>query len=91
MARTSGSSKSIPSPKTRFEDALKKLEEIVGKLEDGEIPLEQALKLYEDGVHLSRLCAKKLEEAEKKIESLSRDNGGRITARPFGDDDNGSE
>ncbi|MFQ5457258.1 MAG: exodeoxyribonuclease VII small subunit [Myxococcota bacterium] len=91
MARTPASSKS-PSPRNaRFEDALRKLEGIVERLEDGEIPLEDALKLYEDGVRLSRLCEKKLEEAEKKIETLSQGSGGKVTARPFEEDADGAE
>ncbi|MBN2370153.1 MAG: exodeoxyribonuclease VII small subunit [Vicinamibacteria bacterium] len=60
----------------RFEDALKRLEEIVARLEKGELPLEESLGLYEEGVKLSRLCHAKLEEAEGKIELLLKDSKG---------------
>jgi exodeoxyribonuclease VII small subunit len=59
-----------------FEDALKKLEEIVQKLERGELPLEESLACYEEGIRLSRLCHGKLEEAERKIETLVKDARG---------------
>jgi exodeoxyribonuclease VII small subunit len=87
MARTPASSRTPASRKTRFEDALKRLEDVVERLEGGEVSLEEALKLYEEGVGLSRLCAKKLDEAEKKIEILSRNGAGRVSARPFKGED----
>jgi exodeoxyribonuclease VII small subunit len=59
-----------------FEEALKHLEEIVQKLEKGELALEESLALYEEGIHLSRLCHAKLEEAEGKIEMLLKDTRG---------------
>ena len=59
-----------------FEQALQQLEQIVQKLEKGELPLEESLKLYEDGIRLSRLCHGKLEEAEGKIEMLLKDARG---------------
>ena len=55
-----------------FEAALKQLEEIVQKLEKGELPLEESLVLYEQGIRLSRLCHGKLEEAEGRIEVLMK-------------------
>jgi exodeoxyribonuclease VII small subunit len=61
-----------------FEAALQKLDEIVQKLEKGELPLEQSLVLYEEGVRLSRLCHAKLEEAEGKIELLLKDARGEL-------------
>ena len=66
-----------------FEEALKELEEIVNRLEQGEIPLEQALQLFEQGVKLSRLCHTKLDEAQKRVEVLLKDETGKMTARPF--------
>jgi len=63
-----------------FEAALTQLEEIVQKLEKGELTLEESLKLYEDGVRLSRLCHGKLEEAEGKIEMLLKDARGEVAA-----------
>ena len=59
-----------------FETALKQLEEIVQRLEKGELPLEESLALYEEGIRLSRLCHAKLEEAEGKIEMLMKDAKG---------------
>jgi exodeoxyribonuclease VII small subunit len=59
-----------------FEQALQQLEQIVQKLEKGELPLEDSLKLYEDGIRLSRLCHGKLEEAEGRIEVLLKDARG---------------
>jgi exodeoxyribonuclease VII small subunit len=62
----------------RFEDALKKLEEIVQRLERGELTLEDSLSCYEEGIRLSRLCHGKLEEAERKIETLVKDARGDV-------------
>jgi exodeoxyribonuclease VII small subunit len=59
-----------------FEQALTQLEQIVQRLEKGELPLEESLKLYEEGIRLSRLCHGKLEEAEGKIEMLLKDAKG---------------
>ncbi len=67
----------------KFEDALKKLEGIVKKLEDGDLPLEESLKYFEEGVKLSRLCAHKLDEAEKKVEILIKEKDGKLKAKPF--------
>ena len=63
----------------KFEEALKRLEQIVEELETGELPLEESMKQYEEGVHLSKLCAKRLEEAKKKIELLMKENGKAFT------------
>ncbi len=59
-----------------FEQALQQLEQIVQKLEKGELPLEDSLRHYEDGIRLSRLCHAKLEEAEGRIEVLLKDARG---------------
>jgi len=61
-----------------FENALKQLEDIVQKLERGDLALEESLKLYEEGIRLSRLCHAKLEEAEGKIEMLIKDAKGEL-------------
>ncbi len=53
-----------------FEQALKKLEQIVEKLEGGKLSLEESLSLFEEGINLSRFCTKKLAQAEKKVEKL---------------------
>ena len=67
----------------KFETALARLEEIVQELEKGDVPLEQSLKLFEEGIKLSRLCTKRLDEAERKVEILVKDKAGNITAEPF--------
>lgn len=67
----------------KFEDALKRLEEIVDALEKGDIPLEKSLKIFEEGVRLSRLCNKMLDKAEKKVEILMRTENGELEAKPF--------
>jgi exodeoxyribonuclease VII small subunit len=54
-----------------FEAAIAELEGIVKKLEEGDLPLEQSLQLYERGVHLSRFCHARIEEAERRIEILN--------------------
>jgi exodeoxyribonuclease VII small subunit len=53
-----------------FEKNLKRLEEIVHKLEDGQLPLEESLKLFEEGVKISRACNQKLTEADKRVKLL---------------------
>jgi exodeoxyribonuclease VII small subunit len=69
--------------KEKFEDALNKLEKIVSKLEEGDIPLEESLKLFEEGIRLSRVCNQKLDEAEKKVEILLKGKDGMLKAYPF--------
>jgi exodeoxyribonuclease VII small subunit len=59
-----------------FETSLKKLEEIVRELEEGELTLEQSLERYEKGIALARFCSAKLEEAEKRIEMLQTNEKG---------------
>ena len=68
----------------RFEDALKRLEEVVARLEKGELPLEESLALYEEGITLSRLCHAKLDEAERKIELLMKDAKGSLVTDEAG-------
>jgi len=59
-----------------FETSLKKLEEIVKELEEGDLTLEKSLEHYEKGISLARFCNAKLEEAEKRIEMLQKDDKG---------------
>ena len=72
-------------PKT-FESSLDELERIVRDLEQGDLSLEKSLELFEQGVKLSRDCQERLNEAERRIEILMRDNQGRATVRPFAAD-----
>ena len=65
-----------------FEQALERLEAIVTQLETGDAPLDSALKLYEEGVRLSRFCSKQLKEAERRVEILE-DVGNELKARSF--------
>jgi len=66
-----------------FEAALKKLEEIVKKLETGDLSLDSALELFEEGIKLSRFCHTKLEQAERRVEILLKDGGGEPRPVPF--------
>jgi exodeoxyribonuclease VII small subunit len=66
----------------KFEDAMKELENIVKRLESGDLSLEESIKLFEEGVALSKYCSGKLEEAEKKVSILVKDEGG-IKKEPF--------
>jgi exodeoxyribonuclease VII small subunit len=71
-----------PTPLPQFEDSLQRLEKIVDQLEKGNVPLEHALKLFEEGVQLSSSCRKELEEAEGKVEILLKQNG-KLQAAPY--------
>ncbi len=66
----------------KFEECLQRLESVVQQLERGDLPLEQALKLFEEGVGLSDSCRRELEEAEGKVEILLKQNG-RLQPEPF--------
>jgi exodeoxyribonuclease VII small subunit len=66
-----------------FETALKNLEEIVKKLENGELSLDSALSLFEEGIKLSRFCHTKLEEAERRVEILLKNGSSQMRAVPF--------
>ena len=65
-----------------FETALKRLEEIVKKLENGELSLDSALQLFEEGIKLSRFCHTRLEEAERRVEILLKSSSGQPRAVP---------
>ena len=66
----------------KFEDAMKELEDIVKRLESGDLSLEESLKIFEEGIALSRYCFRTLEEAEKKVSILIKD-GQEIKREPF--------
>jgi len=76
-------------PEPSFESALERLEAIVDRLESGEMPLEQALAAFEEGVMLSRRCAGELEAAERRIEILVGGESGALT-QPFEPEDEGA-
>jgi exodeoxyribonuclease VII small subunit len=75
-----------------FEEALKKLQDLVEKLEKGDLPLEEAMECFSEGIRISQFCHNKLEEAEKRVEMLLKDQQGGWASAPFeansGDQDN---
>ncbi len=77
--------------KKTFEDSLAQLESIVEALESGDLPLEKAIKTFEEGVRLSRFCFEKLDETEKKINLLLKDKDGIILENPFFESENEQE
>jgi exodeoxyribonuclease VII small subunit len=80
-----------PAKKPEFERSLARLEEIVRKLENTNLSLDDAMKLFEEGVVLSRDCQKQLEQAEGRVEILMKKAGGDLAAEPFepgADDEN---
>jgi exodeoxyribonuclease VII small subunit len=76
--------KKIDAPKKPdFEKSLARLEEVVRRLESPQLSLDDAMKLFEEGVELSRECQKQLEEAEGRVEILLKKADGKIAAQPF--------
>ena len=63
----------------RFEEALSKLEAVVAKLEAGNVPLDEALASYEEGMELIRFCNARLDEAEQRIEAVRKTENGFVT------------
>ncbi len=74
--------------KKTIEQAMKQLEQIVQDLESGDMPLEKAIKKFEEGVQLSKFCSQKLDETEKRITVLIQNSDGKIAEVPFSDDNN---
>ncbi|HVB33246.1 MAG TPA: exodeoxyribonuclease VII small subunit [Patescibacteria group bacterium] len=70
-------------PKLDFERSMTRLEQVVKKLESPDLSLDEAMKLFEEGVTLSRECQKQLEEAEARIEILLKKADGKLVAEPF--------
>ena len=70
-----------------FEQSMKQLERIVQELEEGDLPLEKAIKKFEEGIKLSKLCSEKLDETEKKISVLLKNSEDQMTEKPFSADD----
>ncbi|MEJ2078570.1 MAG: exodeoxyribonuclease VII small subunit [Acidobacteriota bacterium] len=66
-----------------FEEALGRLEAIVGRLEAGDLALEEAVNLFEEGMQISRFCGDRLDEAERKVEILVKNARGEATEEPF--------
>lgn len=82
-------SEAIPGEiqKMAFEEALAALEEIVGKLESGEVSLEDSIDIYTRGTHLKRHCQDKLKDAQARIEKITvSDNGTASGTEPFGEE-----
>lgn len=78
---TKGQKKKESAKGESFEDAMKKLEVIVARLEGGDLPLEESLQIFEEGVRLTRVCSSRLDDAEKRIEILMRKNANEVEAR----------
>ncbi|MBM4271463.1 MAG: exodeoxyribonuclease VII small subunit [Deltaproteobacteria bacterium] len=68
--------------KEKFEEALGKLEEIVKRMESGDMSLEESLRAFEEGIKLARLCSRKLDEAERRVEILLK-QGEDLIVKPF--------
>lgn len=66
-----------------FEEAVSELENIVERLEKGELPLEEAMEVFSKGIELSKFCSKKLDEVEKKISILVEDDKGHVSEEGF--------
>jgi len=77
-------------PDVDFDAGLKKLEELVERLDRGDLSLEESLSLFEEGIKLTRTLTRHIEEAEKKIEILSTDEDGNVFLDGFDAEDSGS-
>lgn len=73
----------------KFEDAMARLETIVSELEKGDLPLNESLKIFEEGVRLSKSCLKMLDDTERKVEILIQEKNGkkRLRALTAGDEE----
>jgi exodeoxyribonuclease VII small subunit len=67
----------------KFEDCLARLEQVVTALETGNLPLEESLKVFEEGIALARHCSRYLDQAERRIEMLVKDESGVAATTPF--------
>ena len=67
----------------KFETAMERLEEIVRDLEEGDLPLEESLKAFEEGMNLIKFCSRKLEEVEQKVTKLIKESDGKYSHQPF--------
>ena len=73
--------------KKNFEKALDELENIVQRLDENDLSLDEALSLFEEGIKLSRFCSQKLDSVEKKVEILLKDDEGNLNKEPFENSD----
>ena len=71
----------------KFEDSMKRLEDIVEDLESGDLPLEDSLKAFEEGMKLLTFCSDKLDEVEKRVAVLIKESDGRYTKKPYDTDE----
>ena len=78
-------------PEKNFEDALKRLEQVLESLEHGNLNLEESVKAFEEGVNLVRFCHGKLDEVERRVELLLKDEAGRFFTKPFPEDEGGDQ
>lgn len=74
-------------PEKKFEEAMQRLEEIVQSLDNGDLPLEESLKIFEEGMKLVGFCNSKLDEAEKKVSLLVKESDGQLKEKPFDEDE----
>jgi exodeoxyribonuclease VII small subunit len=84
MANAKGGDKTAETEDMAFEEAMKRLENIVEAMEAQELPLETLLARYEEGARLAALLQKKLKEAESKVQQLEKDSKGEWSAKPLG-------
>ncbi|MBM3821452.1 MAG: exodeoxyribonuclease VII small subunit [Verrucomicrobia bacterium] len=82
-ARGASNSAESESAELPFEDALKRLEEVVESMETGDLPLDKLMKQYEEGSRLVALCQKRLAEAEQKMAQIERKADGEIVVKPL--------
>ena len=75
----------------KFEEAMARLETIVAELEKGDLPLDESLKIFEEGIKLSKNCLKMLDEAERKVEILIQDKDGKKRIRAISLDEESNE
>ena len=75
----------------KFEKAMTRLENIVDELERGDLDIDKSLEIFEEGIKMARLCTKKLNEAEAKIQKLTKDKKGELIAVPFPLDEKNEE
>ena len=75
----------------KFEKAVQRLENVVDDLEKGELDIDKSLEMFEEGIKMSRICSKKLNEAEAKIEKLTRNQKGELITELFPLEDNNDD